>query len=324
MRWSALFVSGVSLASCTGGVSSQSGGTVAAKPSEVPAVPRPSAPPSTPHLGPIDLGAPSLDLAALFPHDKVSHEDAATGEGDMPATPEQLTVHRAGLDGDEGDAAVVVSIDGGRASRVEVFAPGIATPAGVEVNAPIAAVVKAAPAVTCDWGGPQRGILCAGTGGLTYQVGGPWNHDSEVSVSALDPSSTVAGIIYDWPKGTGPKVAVALALPGKCKAFPGSDEGDEVAHPDLDGDGTPDPIYAEGADESSTDYEVFIRRGNCGYSVGEIMLYTSNSVMDDVDGPDKPMTWTFRGAHAHHHGLADLEGENGQRFHFDGKKYVAK
>src|SRR4051794_24830736 len=64
-----------------------------------------------------------------------------------------VVVHRAGLEGEEGDRAVAVSLEKGRATRVEVFAPGIATPAGIQLDSPIGAVAKAVPFATCDWGG---------------------------------------------------------------------------------------------------------------------------------------------------------------------------
>lgn len=84
---------------------------------------------------------------------------------------------------------------------------------------------------------------------------------------------------------------------------------------DLDGDGTKDAVLDMGASSITTTYELYLRRGTCGYWLGALST-------DANLAPTKTKT----------NGLSDLEGEvrcrteccehRHVRYTFDGRRYV--
>jgi hypothetical protein len=119
-------------------------------------------------------------------------------------------------------------------------------------------------------------------------------------------------------------VAAPLKLPGRCESLPSPDEAGVIAELDLDGDGTTDVILDAGADMDRTDYEVYVRRGDCAHDLGSLTVFESNHVMDDVDGPDNNTSTTFHAADTRHHGLADIVSSDHAVWRFDGKHYAPK
>lgn len=118
-------------------------------------------------------------------------------------------------------------------------------------------------------------------------------------------AGTVAGPCWDPVKHA--RVMTGLVdVPG----FPLSD-----SKWDLDGDGTKDAVLDMGASDITSIYELYLRRGTCGYWIGA--LATNANV-----APAKTKT----------NGLYDLEGETRcrkdccqrtrVRYTFDGKRYV--
>lgn len=170
-------------------------------------------------LGPIDLAAATLDLAALFPGDVLCFEAATESEGSMPASPDTIYVTRKGMkDGMNGELVLAAGLDGKRVARLEIFARGIAAPTGVEVGMTMAEVGKAVPAATCDWGGGLRGMLCAAPGdGFTYQFDtSDWSAGAGGAAIAKGPQDTpLQWLIYDFGDGKGPTVGTT---PPVCKA----------------------------------------------------------------------------------------------------------
>lgn len=193
------------------------------------ATPTAAAPPVAPgpKLGPIPLAHAVLDFAALFPGDQVTFAPAEPGEGSMPPS---IVVSRPGpAHDDDRDTVVIASLHGKRITRLEVFAPGIATPLGVEVGASAAAIARVVPDATCAWGGSARGVLCssARAPAFTYQFDAlDWGED----LASAPKATTLKAIIWDAPKGA--KLTIKRRPP-KAKTDPAEqapaaddDEGD--------------------------------------------------------------------------------------------------
>jgi hypothetical protein len=163
-------------------------------------------------LGPIDLEAKALDVAALFPGDAVYLEKATAAEGSMPGSPDTVYVERAALtDGRNAKLVAAIGLDGKRVTRIEIFAPGLVTPGGVKVGMALAAVAAAVPKATCTWGGGLRGMLCSDptAPGFTYQFDvADWStSDAAALITAGPKDAELNWIIWDAPAAGGPSVA---------------------------------------------------------------------------------------------------------------------
>lgn len=175
-------------------------------------------------FGPIPLAHTKVDFAALFPSDEVGLAAAEKGEGSMPGSPASIIVRRSGLaHGSNGDIFVTADLKGKRITRIEVYAPGMASPNGIEVGASAAAVARAVPGATCQWGGGSRGMLCSSERdpAFTFQFNtSNWGDD----LASAPGDATVAEIIWDAPKNAG---LTLKRRPTKAKAGAGDVEDEE-------------------------------------------------------------------------------------------------
>ncbi|MCE9572613.1 MAG: hypothetical protein K8W52_05610, partial [Deltaproteobacteria bacterium] len=176
-------------------------------------------------LGPIPLAHAALDFAALFPGDQVAFAAAEPAEGTMPASPPSIIVRRPGLArGTNDDIVAIASLHGERITRLEVFAPGIPSPIGVEVGATAATIARALPDATCEWGGSARGMLCSSehAPAFTFQFEtGNWGD----AIADAPADATVAAVIWDAPDGAELTLARRPAAPAPAPATAG--------HPDA-------------------------------------------------------------------------------------------
>jgi hypothetical protein len=165
-------------------------------------------------LGPIDLDASTLDLAALFPGDTI------TREGD------DLFVHQAGLQGVAGDIAVIATVAGTRLKRLEINAPALASGLGVAVGSTAAQVRAAVPGASCAWGGADRGMLCNGdrAPAYTFVFDVPaWGGDDNPLASA--PADAIVGTIV-WDPPAGRTLTVRAPAPARVAAAPAAASDD--------------------------------------------------------------------------------------------------
>jgi hypothetical protein len=168
-----------------------------------PAPPLSNTPPHR-RLGPIDIDAPTLDPAALFPGTVFVHTPAITPNDGTATIPEQL----AATDGH--DEWILIELGRGRATYISIRPHAetatIETSEHIALGEPVDAFVRAAPHATCrlHWGR----IECTTPPGFVYDF---WMPDSDreypVPLDQLPRDEQVRGIAYRWDDG-GPIVTL--------------------------------------------------------------------------------------------------------------------
>ena len=120
-----------------------------------PAAPTPAPAPAPParrreRIGPTDLAAPTVDLTALFPEDRLAYAKADVPWDEPTST---VYVHRPGYDNGQGDDLILtveLDRDAQHIVRIVILTPAVETSDGVRIGMPVRALAERLPAARCE------------------------------------------------------------------------------------------------------------------------------------------------------------------------------